>query len=143
MIEEYLDPEFPDMEAYPEEAPEPEGNPEPEVLEEEFSGEMTIPDELREEVDMELLESSPEVIYDNFPVSGYQPQEAATNMVQESGGTLFSPEDDPFQHPLTTDTLDPPPVYTRPVPTRLRHLVCERRGPEYHKPLPGLLQPKG
>jgi hypothetical protein len=143
MTEEYADPEFPEMESQPEEFYESEGNPEPEVLEEEFSGEMTIPDELREQVDMELLRSSPEVIYDNFPVSGYPPQEASTNRVPDAGGTLFLPEDDPLQHPLAPVPLDSPPVYTRPVPRRLRHLVCERRGPEYNRPLPGLLQPRG
>lgn len=136
MTEEHVDPDFPEMESQPEESLESEENQGSEVLEEGFYGEAPIPDELREQVDLELIESSP----DGFLVSEYPPRESPTVMNQDSGGVLFLPGDDPIQQPLISEPLDPRLVYTRSVSKRLRHLTCERRGSEYQRPV-GLYRP--
>jgi hypothetical protein len=139
--EEYVDPEFPEMEYPPEEFYEPEGNPEPEALDggEEFSGEIPIPDELREQADLELIEFSPDAS-ESFPVPESPLRGTPTVLSPDSGGALFLPEDDPIQQPSIAAPLDPYPVYTRAVPRRLRHLTCEQKGSEYHKPA-GLYRP--
>jgi hypothetical protein len=141
MPEEYVDPEFPEMGSQPEEIPESEGNPEPEVFGEEFYEETPLPDEFQEQVGMELVESSPDV-QEGFLAFEYPPREAPTVMNQDSGGVLFLPDDDPIRQPVISEPLDPRLVYTRSVPKRLRHLTCERRGAEYHRPA-GLYRPGG
>ena len=120
MAEEYVDPEFPQLDSQPEEIyRDPEGNLEPEVLDEGFVEETIYPHDFEGLVDLGLVESSP-----------------------DSDEVLFFPGDDPLRHPVIHELLDPPLVYTRYVSKRLRHLTCERRGPEYVKPS-GLYRPGG
>jgi len=147
MTGEYVDPEFPEMENQSEEIPEFEEHLEPEVLDEGFYEEAPIPDELREQVDLELIESSPDVeevstVKEAFAALEYPPRENPTVMSPDSGGVLFLSNDDPLQQPLISNPLDPRLVYTRAVSKRLRHLTCERRGAEYNRPS-GLYRPGG
>jgi hypothetical protein len=101
---------------------------------------------------LELMESSPDqLIFSEFPE---YPPDVLPPLNQDSGGTLFLPEDDPIQQSGGTlflpesDPIQQPPmapldsdvVYTRSVSKRLLHLVLERRGAEYHKPV-GLYRP--
>lgn len=141
MPDEYVDPEFPEMESQPEEIPEFDGNLEIEESDEVFYEEIPIPAELGEQLDLELIESYPDE-QDVFSEPEYPPREATKTMNQDSVGVLFLPEDDPIQQPVVPEPLDPRLVYTRSVPRRLRHLTCERRGAEYHKPA-GLYRPGG
>jgi hypothetical protein len=139
MKDEYVDPEFPEMEVQPEEFSESEGNPEPKVWDEEFYGEIPVPDEFQEQMDSEWVES-PSDAQDVVSVPEYSPKEVSQTLSQDSGGSLFLPDDDPIQQPPINEPLDPQLVYTRFVPRRLRHLVSERRQPEYHRPA-GLYRP--
>ena len=144
MPEEYENQDFPEMEPsgdemgdLPEEAWEDVPNDEVADLQ---RGEIDVPDELQEQVDPELVESYSDA--QDAIAPEYPPREAPKAMSQDSGGTLFSPDDDPIQQPLISNPLDPRLVYTRPVPRRLRHLTCERRGAEYNRPS-GLYRPGG
>jgi hypothetical protein len=139
MTEEYVDPEFPEMESQPEEISEFEENPESEVWGEEFYEESPLLDEFKEQMD--LIESSPGE-QDVLSEQEYPSQAVSTVMSQDSGGVLFLPDDDPIQHPVISEPLDPRLVYTRSVPKRLRHLTCERRGSEYSRPT-GIYRPRG
>jgi hypothetical protein len=141
MSDEYVEPEFPEMENPPADW-ENDSNEIGEVFEDEVvdpqGGEVEVSAEIREQVDLELIESSP-----ISPVfSEYPPREAPRALSEDSGGTLFLPDDDPIQQPLIANPLDPRLVYTRSVSRRLRHLTCERRGAEYTRPS-GLYRPGG
>jgi hypothetical protein len=172
MTEEYVDPEFPEMEIQPEEIPESEGNSglevwdegfcgeipesegnlEPEVFDEECQEETSTPDgldDLREKIFDEVREQADSGLIESysdaqevFSEQEYPPRAVPTVMTQDSGGVLFLPDDDPIRQPVISEPLDPRLVYTRSVPRRLRHLTCERRGSEYQKPS-GLYRPGG
>ena len=122
MPEEYESQDFPEMETSEEE------------ISAEYAEEYAIPDELQEQTNLESIESSSDA-QDVFSVPPeYPPKEISRIVSQDSSGTLFLPGDDPIRKPVIAEPLDPHLVYTRRVPKRLRHLTCERRGPEYHRP---------
>jgi hypothetical protein len=149
MKDEPVDPEFPEMGDSPVEW---ETDPNEivdgdEVFEDEViapqEGEMEVQDELHGQDNLDSVELPSDETGFSSASLNYPPREAPKTLNEDSGGTLFAPEDDPLRQPLIANSLDPRLVYTGPVPRRLRHLVCERRGPEYSRPSPELLQPRG
>jgi len=149
MSDDYVDPEFPEMGGFPaDENTDPEGfgqeyeavyegQPEESQGEVPETGEwFSPPEEPQEQVQADTQE------HPVFSAPESPPQEVPQTLSQDSGGVLFEPDDDPLTHPPIVEPLAPQQVYTRFVSKRLRHLVCERRGAEYHKPA-GLYRPGG
>lgn len=144
MPDEYADSEFPEMEDLPaewEEIPDESMEAFEDEVVDPQGGEDEVPGEFEEQADLgELIEASPDA-QDVSPVlPEYSPEEAPEALSEDSGGALFSPGDDPLRQPLIPSQLDPRLVYRRAVPKRLRHLTCERKGPEYNRPS-GLYRP--